>query len=201
MSGWPPVVHCDEHRRESCPACTHKEIVQLRAELEALRQCSTCCGTPHASGLPCICGGTNRAEDEVKNLRLESMVLRDAVVRMGEDLRAKEEKHASAKRCTCDDFGDGACPEHGEAMAAQDAQIASAKLGLEDLPYEPECSVQRLDNWSAVDRQKTLTLPAWIVEDVKEWAVITDCEGDFVALVANDKADLIGRVLNEAGQE
>lgn len=61
------------------------------AELASLRQCSTCCGTPHASGLPCICGGTNKAEDEVKNLRLESMVLRDAVVRIGEDLKYKHD--------------------------------------------------------------------------------------------------------------
>jgi len=74
-------------------------------------------------------------------------------------------------------------------------------LDLEDLPYEPECIVERLDNWKAVDRLTTLALPAWIIESAKEWVVITDCEGDFVALVANDKADLICKVLNEAGQE
>ena len=84
---------------------------------------------------------------------------------------------------------------------AETSQITRPTLtDLEDLPYEPECSVQHLDNWSAVDRRETLSLPAWIAEDAKEWAVITDCEGDFVALVANDKADLICKVLNEAGQ-
>jgi hypothetical protein len=66
-------------------------VLLLEGILARERQCSTCCGTPHASGLPCICGGTNRAEDEVKNLRLESMVLRDAVTRMGEELKYKHD--------------------------------------------------------------------------------------------------------------
>jgi hypothetical protein len=74
-------------------------------------------------------------------------------------------------------------------------------MDLEDLPYEPECTVERLDNWKAADGLSTLTVPTWIVETVKEWSAIVDCEGDFVALVANDKADLIRRVLDEAGQE
>lgn len=66
---------------------------RLQAEVASLRQCSTCCGTPHASGLPCICGGTNSREDEVKNLRLESMFLLDAVTRMGDEINAlKAEK-------------------------------------------------------------------------------------------------------------
>ena len=30
--------------------------------------------------------------------------------------------------CTCDAIGDGACPEHGAAMAAQDARIAAECL-------------------------------------------------------------------------
>ena len=62
------------------------------AEIASLRMCSTCCGTPHASGLPCICGGTNSREEEVKGLRLESTVLRDAVVRMGGEINALKDK-------------------------------------------------------------------------------------------------------------
>lgn len=50
-----------------------KEAERLTAENASLRQCSTCCGTPHASGLPCICGGTNSREEEVKGLRLAAM--------------------------------------------------------------------------------------------------------------------------------
>lgn len=93
---------------------------------------------------------------------------------------------------------------HGPGCVCRDEahiqQGAITKLDIEELPYEPACSVQRLDNWAAVDRRETLFLPAWIVEEAKEWAVITDCEGEFVALVSNEKADLIRRVLNEAGQ-
>lgn len=84
------MIEC-EHGAMFCQTCALKRIEELERELASLRQCSTCCGTPHASGLPCICGGTNRAEDEVKNLRLESMWLRDAVVRMGEELKHKHD--------------------------------------------------------------------------------------------------------------
>lgn len=72
-------------------------------------------------------------------------------------------------------------------------------MELEDLPYEPECLVEHLNNWAVVDRRETLSLPAWIVEDAKEWAVIVDCEGDFVALVPYEKAHLICKIFNEAG--
>jgi hypothetical protein len=49
----------------------------LEAELKNRRQCSTCFGTPHASGLPCICGGTNNADEEIKGLRLAAMRAQD----------------------------------------------------------------------------------------------------------------------------
>ena len=39
--------------------------------LAAARSCSTCGGVPPASGLPCVCGGTNSREAEVNGLRAQ----------------------------------------------------------------------------------------------------------------------------------
>ena len=57
-------------------AAARSEIATLRAQLSEReaevarrRQCSTCYGVKHSSGLPCVCGGTNRADDEVAGLR------------------------------------------------------------------------------------------------------------------------------------
>lgn len=54
-----------------------KSTDEMHAELSNRRQCSTCCGQPHASGLPCICGGTNNADEELKGLRLAAMKQND----------------------------------------------------------------------------------------------------------------------------
>jgi len=48
-------------------------IYEMEQELANRHQCSTCCGTPHASGLPCICGGTNSSEEELRGLRLAAI--------------------------------------------------------------------------------------------------------------------------------
>ena len=52
-------------------------VQRLEGIIARERMCSTCCGTPHASGLPCICGGTNSREEEVKGLRLAAMKAED----------------------------------------------------------------------------------------------------------------------------
>jgi hypothetical protein len=49
-------------------------IEQLQSQLakaEDDAKCSTCGGQPHASGLPCICGGSNKAWREAQGLREE----------------------------------------------------------------------------------------------------------------------------------
>jgi hypothetical protein len=47
-------------------------IDRLTSELEQVRslaKCWTCGGVPPASGLPCVCGGTNSHTEEVDGLR------------------------------------------------------------------------------------------------------------------------------------
>lgn len=48
-------------------AAREQEVDMLRADAA----CSTCGGAPHASGLLCICGGTNKAWREAQGLREE----------------------------------------------------------------------------------------------------------------------------------
>ena len=62
-----------EHER----VAAEQRVCELEHDLAVSRMCSTCCGTPHASGLPCICGGTNSREEEVKGLRLAAMKAED----------------------------------------------------------------------------------------------------------------------------
>lgn len=66
--------------------CLLESYEDLRRELANRRQCSTCFGTPHASGLPCICGGTNSADEENKGLRLAAMRAQDAVAHLTGEL-------------------------------------------------------------------------------------------------------------------
>jgi len=88
------------------PGDMEKCIQSLAAEIARLRLCSTCCGTPHASGLTCICGGTGRAEDEVRGLRLAA--LRNAAPALLDVAEA-----AIRWRCAVDDAG-----EHDKALDA-----------------------------------------------------------------------------------
>jgi len=62
--------------------CMAKDVAALQsrlAEVEertaSLEKCSTCGGTPHPSGLTCICGGTGLSRDEVHGLRLKCFEL------------------------------------------------------------------------------------------------------------------------------
>jgi len=80
MAGnWPQTVAKLEEALSTFPAgrAFLKQWSDAEAEIISLRMCSTCCGTPHASGLPCICGGTNSREEEVKGLRLAAMKAED----------------------------------------------------------------------------------------------------------------------------
>ena len=90
--------------RNDVPALL-EEVDQLRAAVgsafETMLGCPVCGGGPHASGAPCICGGTNRLVDAEHNGRLELLRLRerrDALeTALGEALRAL---------CATDAFGD-----------------------------------------------------------------------------------------------
>lgn len=68
---------------------------QLQAERrKPLLACSTCDGTPHASGLVCVCGGTNSSLAERDGLRRECHDLEQKVA-----LLEKEIEEAINDRC------------------------------------------------------------------------------------------------------
>lgn len=83
---------------EKCGKMVPHDLESLQAEMDALKQrleaaekCSTCYGTLHASGKVCVCGGTNRREDEVRGLRV-------AVLESEQRLEVAERERSEAKR-------------------------------------------------------------------------------------------------------
>ena len=52
-------------------------LAEAERELANERRCSTCFGTPHASGVTCVCGGTGSREVETRALRLAAMQAND----------------------------------------------------------------------------------------------------------------------------
>lgn len=69
--------HWAGDRRASVAELGRKVDVVL-AEMDRLRgltMCTTCGGSPHPSGLVCVCGGTGLAVDEAAGLRRELVAL------------------------------------------------------------------------------------------------------------------------------
>jgi len=102
-----PVLTAEEIAQITPRNCGARDVERLLAtiaakdrEIAELRQCSTCYGQPHASGVTCICGGTNRGVEEIAGLRyavheLESKLReaeadREALLGMGEPWPLKD---------------------------------------------------------------------------------------------------------------
>lgn len=100
---------------------------KAREEAERNSQCGTCCGTPHASGKPCICGGRNTAQAEAEGLRMalyeetkarEEAEAREAKLRtaLGNLVEAVERMDSEDANCGC-----RLCLRHGPPIA--DAKV------------------------------------------------------------------------------
>jgi hypothetical protein len=66
-------------------------------------------------------------------------------------------------------------------------------MKLDDLPFEPDCEL--LPAVLPADTVKGFSVAS------EGWRVIIDCEGDLVAVVPADRAEVMKRVLNEAYEE
>lgn len=73
-------------------------------------------------------------------------------------------------------------------------------MKLDDLPYEPSCTLLPAEITSAGVVEK-LKAYDYTIGNEGRWRIIVDCEGNFVALVKSEAAEGIQKVLNEGFEE
>lgn len=66
---------CDRRASAAELECKVDTVLAEMDRLRGLTMCTTCGGSPHPSGLVCVCGGTGLAVDEAVGLRRELVAL------------------------------------------------------------------------------------------------------------------------------
>lgn len=68
-----------------------RRVLDLEQQLGAWKTCNTCGGSPHASGVMCICGGTGSSSAELDGLRRRCLELEQKLTACHETVRISDE--------------------------------------------------------------------------------------------------------------